>query len=279
MDIQLLALDLDGTSLQADHQSFTPRLHQALAEAHAQGVIIVPTTGRQHFLLPPALRTGAAWEDLCILCNGGEIRRLTTGELLRGHYIPAQTAAAVVKLVGEYHLPVELSAQGHMYLTQASWDKEEAFRDTIGYHLDVVLGQRGVAVEDLAQTAYTPGLDIDKINLPHIPDPLRDTICAQLDMLPINHFWSGPHTIEIAHTESTKGNALGEVCALLGIDPAHAMAMGDSGNDTSMLQAAGFSVAMGNAQPHIQALADAVTLPYDQDGAALAIERYILHRE
>ncbi len=31
MDIQLLSMDLDGTSLQADHLSFTPCLHQALA--------------------------------------------------------------------------------------------------------------------------------------------------------------------------------------------------------------------------------------------------------
>lgn len=278
MDIQLLAMDLDGTSLQADHLSFTPRLHQALAEAHAKGVAIVPTTGRQHFLLPPPVQTGAAWENLCILCNGGEIRRIATGELLRGHYIPPEVAQAVVELAGEYHFPVELSAQGHMYLTQESWDMEQPYREFIGYHLDVVLGKRGVVVDDLVRTAHTPELNIDKINLPHIPDSLRDLVCARLDALPLNHFWSGPHTIEIAHTQSTKGNALREVCGLLDIDPAHVMAIGDSGNDLSMLQAAGFSVAMGNAAPHIQTAADAVTLPYDQDGAALAIERYILNK-
>lgn len=278
MDIQLLAMDLDGTSLQADHLSFTPRLHQALAEAHAKGVAIVPTTGRQHFLLPPPVQMGAAWENLCILCNGGEIRRIATGELLRGHYIPPEVAQAVVELAGEYHFPVELSAQGHMYLTQESWDMEQPYREFIGYHLDVVLGKRGVVVDDLVRTAHTPELNIDKINLPHIPDSLRDQVCARLDALPLNHFWSGPHTIEIAHTQSTKGNALREVCGLLGIDPAHVMAIGDSGNDLSMLQAAGFSVAMGNAAPHIQAAADAVTLPYDQDGAAIAIERYILNK-
>ena len=155
---------------------------------------------------------------------------------------------------------------------------EQPYREFIGYHLDVVLGKRGVVVDDLIRTAHTPELNIDKINLPHIPDPLRDQVCARLDALPLNHFWSGPHTIEIAHTQSTKGNALREVCGLLDIDPAHVMAIGDSGNDLSMLQAAGFSVAMGNAAPHIQAAADAVTLPYDQDGAAIAIERYILNK-
>ena len=278
MDIQLLAMDLDGTPLQADHQSFTPRLHRALMDAHTRGVAIVPTTGRQHMLLPPPVHTGAAWENLCILCNGGEIRQIATGKLLQGHYIPPQTAEVVVELAREYHLPVELSAQGHMYLTQESWDMEQPFRPSIAYHLDVVLEQCGVVVEDLAHTAHTPGLNIDKINLPQIPDPLREQICARLDTMPLNHFWSGPRTIEIAHSQSTKGNALREVCALLGISPAHAMAMGDNGNDQSMFQAAGFSVAMGNAAPHIQAAADAVTLPYDQDGAAVAIERYILNR-
>lgn len=278
MDIQLLALDLDGTSLQADHQSFSPRLHQALLAAHQQGVAIVPTTGRQHFLLPPPVHTGAAWENLCILCNGGEIRRIATGELLRGHYFSPQVAEAVVHLAGRYDLPVELSAQGHMYLTQKSWDQEKPYRDVISYHLDEVLGKRGIVVEDLAQTAQTPELNIDKIHLPHIPDQVYPSLTDQLDALPLNYFPSGIHTMEIAPSSSTKGNALLEVCAMLGIDPAHTMAMGDSGNDVSMLQTAGFSVAMGNADPQVQAVAKAVTLPYDQDGAAIAIERYILHR-
>lgn len=276
MDIQLLAMDLDGTSLQADHQSFTPRLHRALAQAHAQGVTILPTTGRQYAFLPPCVQTGAPWEDLCILCNGGEIRRISTGAVLQSHYIPADTAAAVVELAGRLRIPVELSARGHMYLTRDSWDMEQPFRPFLSYHLDTVLALRGVVVDDLAQTARTPGFHIDKINLPHISDPIRDQVQAALDSLPLNHFWSGPHTIEISHPQSTKGNALLCVCALLGIEPACTMAIGDSGNDVSMLQAAGYSVAMGNAPAHIQALANFVTLPYDQDGAAFAIERYIL---
>ena len=278
MNIQLLAMDLDGTSLQPDHQSFSPRLHQALADAHAQGVIIVPTTGRQHFLLPSALHTGASWEDLCILCNGGEVRRISTGQLILGHYISAEAAQQVVELAGEFDLPVELSAGGHMYLTARSLEQELALRPYVHYHLDLVIHPRGVVVDNLAQTAYTPGLNIDKINFPHIPDHIYDAFTAQLAQLPINHFRSGPHTVELSHPLSTKGDTLLEVCRMLDISPAHAMSMGDNGNDISMLRATGFSVAMGNAAADVQAAAKAVTLPYDQDGAAVAIERYILHR-
>ena len=54
------------------------------------------------------------------------------------------------------------------------------------------------------------------------------------------------------------------------------MALGDSGNDESILRAAGLGVAMGNAPDFIKAAADAVTEPYDRDGAAIAIETYCL---
>jgi hydroxymethylpyrimidine pyrophosphatase-like HAD family hydrolase len=43
-----------------------------------------------------------------------------------------------------------------------------------------------------------------------------------------------------------------------------------------MFARAGFPIAMGNATPEVKALAQAVTLSNDEDGFALAIERYIL---
>lgn len=278
MNIQLLAMDLDGTSLQADHVSFTPRLHRALADAHARGVAIIPITGRPLFQLPPPVHTGAPWEDLCVLCNGGETRRIATGELLGGHYLSSQVCLAVMDLARQYHISVELSDQSHIYLTRASWDLAAEHPQYISYHLSTILPRWGVVVDRLEDTVHTPGLQVAKINLPHIPDPIREAFDAELAKLPLAYTWSGPCNIEITHPSSTKGNGLVDVCQRLGIDPAHAMAMGDSGNDVSMLQAAGFAVAMGNATPAVQALADAVTLPYDQDGAAVAIERYILNQ-
>ena len=56
------------------------------------------------------------------------------------------------------------------------------------------------------------------------------------------------------------------------------MAVGDSGNDLSMIEDAGLGVAMGNATPEILAVADAVTADNNHDGVALAIEKYALHR-
>ena len=54
------------------------------------------------------------------------------------------------------------------------------------------------------------------------------------------------------------------------------MALGDSGNDVAMLRAAGLGVAMGNAAPEVQKAADVVTDSVAEDGAALAVRRYVL---
>lgn len=56
------------------------------------------------------------------------------------------------------------------------------------------------------------------------------------------------------------------------------MALGDSGNDESMLKKAGLGIAMGNAPDFIKAVADAVTESNANDGAAKAIERYVLRK-
>jgi 5-amino-6-(5-phospho-D-ribitylamino)uracil phosphatase len=54
------------------------------------------------------------------------------------------------------------------------------------------------------------------------------------------------------------------------------MAIGDGVNDREMLQAAGWGVAMGHASDAVKAVADAVTGNNSEDGAAQAIERYVL---
>ena len=64
----------------------------------------------------------------------------------------------------------------------------------------------------------------------------------------------------------------------LGLRRDQVMAVGDSGNELSMIDEAGLVVAMSNATPEILAAADAVTADNNHDGVALAIEKYALHR-
>jgi len=53
------------------------------------------------------------------------------------------------------------------------------------------------------------------------------------------------------------------------------LAVGDNDNDVEMLRWAGVGVAMGNSSAAALAAADWVTAAVEQDGAALALERYL----
>ena len=84
--------------------------------------------------------------------------------------------------------------------------------------------------------------------------------------------------IELNAPGVTKGSGLLALAEKLGLRRDQVMAVGDSGNDLSMIEDAGLGVAMGNATPEILAAADAVTADNNHDGVALAIEKYALHR-
>ena len=74
----------------------------------------------------------------------------------------------------------------------------------------------------------------------------------------------------------SKGPGLMALARHLGLAPAQVMAVGDSGNDRTMVQLAGLGVAMGNATEDIRRVADAITADNNHDGVAEAIEKYVL---
>ena len=76
---------------------------------------------------------------------------------------------------------------------------------------------------------------------------------------------------DVDRADSSKGLGMAKVAEVLGIDMADVMAVGDGGNDLSMLKAAGVSVAMGNAIPEVQAAADFVSADAAADGVAVAL--------
>lgn len=63
---------------------------------------------------------------------------------------------------------------------------------------------------------------------------------------------------------------------LLGLQPLNVMTIGDNFNDLEMLEYACVGVPMGNAPAPVQAMATWVAPSVEQDGAAVAIEKFLL---
>ncbi|MBV9104254.1 MAG: HAD hydrolase family protein [Candidatus Eremiobacteraeota bacterium] len=80
----------------------------------------------------------------------------------------------------------------------------------------------------------------------------------------------------VLNREASKRNALARLCADFQVSPEHVLAVGDSRNDVPMLRWAGIGVAMGNAPREVKEAVRYVTAGNDDDGVAMAIERFVL---
>ena len=273
MNIRMICMDLDGTALQKDRKTFSPRLIAALEQAHERGIAIAPVTGRQYGLLPPAVMGHPVWENLVVTCNGGQVRKLATGAVLYRLDIPRTVLPRLLELAAEYDLPIEFSVDSRLHLTQHSLELQKS-DPGLAFHLETILPACGQVVDSLESIC---ALTVEKVNLLCIPDDRRrEEIENRLSQMDISAVYASHNSLEITHRDANKGNGLRQLCRLLDIPMECVMALGDSGNDESMLRLAGLGVAMGNGPERIKAVSDAVTETYENDGAAAAIERYAL---
>lgn len=272
MNIRLICMDLDGTALQKDRMSFSPRLTAALEKAHEQGIAVAVVTGRQFGLLPAAVTNHPVWENLAVLCNGGQIRKLTTGELLDSLDIDSQALRQLLALAEQYDLPIEFSMDSCLYLTEHSL-KLQQNDSGLAFHRTVILARHSCILDSLEPLCEKT---VEKVNLLCIPEEKRESVLRDLEAIAVSAVWSSHNCMEITHRDADKGRGLGEICRILNIPEECTMALGDSGNDIAMLRRAGLGVAMGNAPDFVKEAADVISDRFDEDGAAKAIERWAL---
>ncbi len=74
----------------------------------------------------------------------------------------------------------------------------------------------------------------------------------------------------------SKGDALRRLSAHVSVAQEQVMAVGDQDNDVPMIAWAGVGVAMGNGSPAAKRASDWIAPPLAEDGAAVAIERFVL---
>ena len=272
MEIRMICMDLDGTALQPDRKHFSPRLEAALEKAHKQGIAVTVITGRQFGLLPPAVTGHPVWQNLVVACNGGQLRKLATGELLDSLDISPEALGQLLKLAEKFDLPIEFSVDSKLYLTQHSLDLQKP-DPGLAFHRDAILAQNGRIVDSLESLCDSA---VEKVNLLCISEEKRNAVLKELDNIAVSAVWSSRNCMEITHPEAHKGRGLEAACRILNIPEEATMALGDSGNDIAMLRRAGLGVAMGNAPDFVKASADVISDRYDEDGAAKAIERWAL---
>ena len=280
---ELIALDMDGTLLDSG-QRITPRAKAAVGEILAHGKQVVFATGRCRPQLEEYLECFPQMRYL-ICENGACVCDLKTGEDLFRRALPQQQVLHVMETVEKEDVLAAFFIGNRSFMDRRTFLRMEEF-GLESYR--AVFAKSAVWVEDLFSFYRDRPLEVEKIALffPSGNLNARDGLhrraqaCARVQerihSLPVTMAVSASGNMEITGEGVNKGTGLKLLCGHLGLPLSQTAAVGDGENDRELLRLAGLAVAMENASASIRAAA-AVTVPdCDHDGAAVAMERYML---
>lgn len=275
-DIQLIAIDLDGTLLTDDKQLPQANI-EAIHQAIQAGVQVVICTGRT---LPGVREIMAQLpfdgeDDFLILQNGSVTHRLHNLEIVEQVTLSQPARAALMAFARVFDEEgaqlVAFDQEGMMLISQYEAN-EIVISDS------KVLGTpitSFTAEEFLAFEGFNKAMVLGE---PNVLDALKDRVPNEL----FDHFSpvrSQPIIAEFLVKGVSKASALKALAERLAIDAQHVMAIGDQLNDLEMLEWAGLGVAMGNAVSGIKEVADVVTSSNEDAGVAQAIEQHVLSKK
>lgn len=276
MEIKLIALDMDGTVLRSD-KSVSEYTLQTFREASARGALVVPATGRIRKMLPKPV-TALPFVRYAVTSNGASVIDLKENHVIYRNLISREDSFATVKLISDYHLFSET------YVDGISFAEEKMFQSLnhaeIAPWLYEYLMESQIFVDDLPKHIEEINRPLEKINILFVPEKLRRTLINNLNAIaPFSLTSALDGNIEINAPTASKGDGLAFLCKTLNIRPQEVMAFGDGSNDVSMLQFAGYSFAMGNADNGIKNAAKYTAASNDDDGVARAIQTFFINQK
>lgn len=268
--IKLIGVDLDGTVLNAE-KKITVENIETFRRCRESGIYVVPVTGRPVSGLYEEYRRDIACR-YSIHTNGAVVIDAENNREIITHTMSAKTATEVADILDRFDNYYGIFHGGYGYLENGDYLAELKHYENTPMYEYLIRSRR--SVENKRNFLYT--LDhCDNIYAIARNGRTRSAILDALkDVEGIFYTCSAERDVEIGGMCS-KGSTLMELADKLGIRRDEVMAIGDSGNDLKMLEAAGFSVAMKNASDEIKAAADYVTRSCEKSGVSHAIRKFV----
>ncbi|MFD1123787.1 sugar-phosphatase [Lentilactobacillus raoultii] len=268
MDIKIIAIDIDGTLLNEKNRLAQPTI-DAITAARQKGIKVILCTGRPLSGVKPyldALSINGS-NEYAITFNGAMSQNLsgkviTHQTLTRNDFLETEMLARklgvhyqfeTMDAIYVFNRDLSPYSIGESYLVRLPIK----FRTPEEIQTDLVISK--------AMFVDFPKLITQANN--QIPQELRDKLYI---------VQSEPFFIELMNQNASKGTALQALTTDLGFSSENVMAIGDQGNDLTMIKYAGFGVAMGNAIDDVKQAASFVTKPNSEDGVAYAIKKWLL---
>lgn len=278
MDIKVLFFDFDGTALQRDQVFLSPRNMHALREALKKGVICVPCTGRSADMFPPQVEAEKGFR-YWVSASGCRVLDTHTGEVIhKGDCFTPEESAEICRIYEGQGIYSEIAAEGKLYFEKEVNDALWRY-PVPPHHVWYVETGRQIAVEGKLSDFFLKNrLTAEKFNLYGVPEEKQAPFMKKLEGMDYVNFLDGsPKDMQFTSARLDKAASIEALLKRLNVGFDQVMSIGDSlGMDGCIIRLSKVGIAMGNAPQALKDIATDVTLSNDQNGMALAIEKYIL---
>lgn len=259
----LVATDLDGTFLGADHMPSAENVRAAL-RCHELGIPFVVATGRPARWLD-CLEPIRAAEPYVLTSNGAVVFDLARHEVVESFPIDPQVALAATKLVREAVPSAHVCVEWGL-----GWGHEPGYPEG---RLDAA--EMVAPIEELVRV--NPVVKLIAVSDDLTSEQLGEEVGPVLgDMLTCTWSFNGPFgLLEMSAPGVTKAHTLALLCEQLGVDPAEAAAFGDMPNDLAMLQLVGLPHVMADCHPSLTATGFPTAGRHDESGVGRTVLRLL----
>jgi hypothetical protein len=261
--VSLVVTDVDGTLVTHD-KKLTPRAIAAVGRLHQKGIAFSiassrPPFGLRMLLGPLELRLPLAGY------NGGAIVEPDLS-VVEQKLIPSDAARNAVGLFRQNGIDPWIFTGNEWVIANRQGDEVEREIRTVDTLPTVVPNFQPA---HFAAVGKIVGPSSDHPKIPRMVALLQQALDGNAHVARSQAYYC-----DVTPPGIDKGRLIDVLAQRLGVPQAEIMVLGDMENDLEMFKRSGFAVAMGNGEDRVKEAAQATTLSNDEDGFAVAIERY-----
>ncbi len=267
--IRMVLCDIDSTLI-TDDQRLTPYTKNIIDRLHDHGILFGIASGRPiNEVNTKAKLWGFDYNfDILIGMNGSELWDEKAQKQYDYYKLKREWMKEIIELMEPYHSNPYIYYHDVMMCKDADENMMRSSRKN-GKEVIVVKDMKEMYAEENAKIMF------------RIKESQMDEIEAMLKKLdaPYKGFKTQPTLIEFADKRTSKDYALKEFCKMNDIDLKDVLAFGDTSNDNSMLECAGWGVCMANGSDDTKAIADDITeRTNNEDGFAYYMEEHFMKK-
>lgn len=268
MKYKLFISDYDGTLGKAPKNDIDSETLEAINKFREKGGIFAVCSGRETASISKILKAHSL-NGLVVSFQGARITDLSSGEKLFEGGLDSDTAIKILKEFKNAGLgPVAYGDNGFFV--------EEITPYVKGYELATGLTAKVTDVFEVLKNQKNNVSKVCGLGAESLVDSAIISFNERYKGTNIKFNSGEKCLLEAINIECSKGKAVRFLSKYYGIPLSEVIAVGDSTNDIELLKGEWHGVAVGDGRDELKAVADEITVPFDENPIKYLLEKYCL---